>query len=73
MKLSELILAVGDDNIMFQSLNNDAQTIEKNSKGTKFFLTRVLTNMGKKLKRQLKKKERILKHMLMNMLRNLKV
>lgn len=35
MKLSELILAVGDDHVRFQNLNNDAHTIEKTKSGTK--------------------------------------
>lgn len=35
MKISELILAVGDDNIRFQSLNNDAHRIEDTKNGTK--------------------------------------
>lgn len=35
MKLSELILAVGDDNIKCQNILNDAQTIDKNKHGTK--------------------------------------
>lgn len=35
MKMSELILAVGDDNVVFQNLLNDAQTIDKTKHGTK--------------------------------------
>lgn len=35
MKMSELILAVGDDNVVFQNLLNDAQTIDKTRHGTK--------------------------------------
>lgn len=35
MKMSELILAVGDDNVKFQNLLNDALTIEKTKAGTK--------------------------------------
>ena len=35
MKMSELILAVGDDNVAFQNLLNDAQTIDKTKHGTK--------------------------------------
>lgn len=35
MKLSELIRLVGDDNIKFQNLNNDAWEVSKNKRGTK--------------------------------------
>jgi hypothetical protein len=35
MKISELILAVGDDNVKFQNLLNDAQSIDKTKHGTK--------------------------------------
>lgn len=35
MKMSELILAVGDDNVVFQNLLNDAQSVEKTKNGTK--------------------------------------
>jgi hypothetical protein len=35
MKMSELILAVGDENIKFQNLLNDAQAVEKTRAGTK--------------------------------------
>jgi hypothetical protein len=35
MKMSELILAVGDDNVRFQNLTNDAQSIDKTKHGTK--------------------------------------
>lgn len=35
MKLSELVLAVGDDHIRFQNLLTDAQTIDKTKHGTK--------------------------------------
>jgi hypothetical protein len=35
MKMSELILAVGDDNVVFQNLLNDAQDICKTKHGTK--------------------------------------
>lgn len=35
MKMSELILAVGDDNVKFQNLLNDAQSIDKTKHGTK--------------------------------------
>lgn len=35
MKMSELILAVGDENVVFQNLLNDAQTIDKTKDGTK--------------------------------------
>lgn len=35
MKMSELLLAVGDDNVRFQNLLNDAHSIEKNKRGTK--------------------------------------
>mgnify|MGYP001561028301 CR=1 FL=1 len=35
MKISELILAVGDDNVIFQNLLNDAQSIDKTKHGTK--------------------------------------
>lgn len=33
--MSELILAVGDDNVRFQNLLNDAQGIDKTKHGTK--------------------------------------
>lgn len=35
MKMSELILAVGDENVVFQNLLNDAVTIDKTKRGTK--------------------------------------
>mgnify|MGYP007100094249 CR=1 FL=1 len=35
MKMSELILAVGDDNVLMQNLLNDAQQIDKTKHGTK--------------------------------------
>lgn len=35
MKMSELILAVGDENVVFQILLNDAETINKTKRGTK--------------------------------------
>ena len=35
MKMSELILAVGDENVIFQNLLNDAQSIDKTKHGTK--------------------------------------
>lgn len=35
MKLSELIAAVGDENVKFQNLNNDAANIDKTKHGTK--------------------------------------
>lgn len=35
MKVSELILAVGDENVVFQNLDRDAQTIDKTKYGTK--------------------------------------
>lgn len=35
MKMSELILAVGDDNVKFQNLLNDATSIDKTKHGTK--------------------------------------
>lgn len=35
MRLSELIAAVGDDNVRFQNLLDDAQTIDKTKHGTK--------------------------------------
>jgi hypothetical protein len=35
MKMSELILAVGDENVVFQNLLNDAHTIDKTKAGTK--------------------------------------
>lgn len=35
MKMSELILAVGDENVVFQNLLNDAWTIDKTKHGTK--------------------------------------
>ena len=35
MKISELILAVGDDNVIFQNLLNDAHSIDKTKNGTK--------------------------------------
>ena len=35
MKMSELILAVGDDNVVFQNLDRDAHTIDKTKHGTK--------------------------------------
>lgn len=33
--MSELILAVGDDNVIFQNLLNDAVAIDKTKRGTK--------------------------------------
>jgi hypothetical protein len=35
MKMSELILAIGDDKVIFQNLDRDAQTIDKTKHGTK--------------------------------------
>jgi|HubBroStandDraft_2_1064218.scaffolds.fasta_scaffold268332_3 hypothetical protein len=35
MKMSELILAVGDENVIFQALDRDAQSIDKTKRGTK--------------------------------------
>lgn len=35
MKISELILAVGDENVVFQNLLNDAHAIDKTKHGTK--------------------------------------
>lgn len=35
MKMSELILAVGDENVVMQNLLNDAVTIDKTKRGTK--------------------------------------
>lgn len=35
MKMSELIAAVGDENVRFQNLLNDAQTVDKTKHGTK--------------------------------------
>jgi hypothetical protein len=35
MKMSDLILAVGDENVVFQNLDRDAQTIDKTKYGTK--------------------------------------
>jgi len=35
MKMSELILAVGDDSVVFQNLLNDAQSIDKTKAGTR--------------------------------------
>ena len=35
MKISELILAVGDDHVVFQNLLNDAQSVDKTKAGTK--------------------------------------
>ena len=35
MKMSELILAVGDDHVVFQNLDRDAHTINKTKHGTK--------------------------------------
>lgn len=35
MKMSELILAVGDEHVVFQNLSNDAWTIDKTKHGTK--------------------------------------
>jgi len=35
MKMSELILAVGDENVVFQNLLNDAHSIDKTKHGTK--------------------------------------
>ena len=35
MKMSELIAAVGDDNVVFQNLNNDIDGINVTKRGTK--------------------------------------
>lgn len=35
MKMSELILAVGDENVVFQNLLNDAHSVDKTKHGTK--------------------------------------
>lgn len=35
MKMSELILAVGDENVVFQNLLNDADSISKSKHGTR--------------------------------------
>lgn len=35
MKMSELILAVGDENVQIQNLLNDAHSIDKTKHGTK--------------------------------------
>lgn len=35
MKLSELIVAVGDENVTMQNLTNDAHTVDKTKHGTK--------------------------------------
>lgn len=35
MKMSELILAVGDENVIFQNLSNDAHSVDKTKHGTK--------------------------------------
>lgn len=35
MKMSDLILGVGDENVVFQNLDRDAQTIDKTKHGTK--------------------------------------
>lgn len=35
MKMSELILAVGDEHVVFQNLLNDARSIDKTKAGTK--------------------------------------
>ena len=35
MKMSDLILAVGDENVVFQNLDRDAQTVDKTKHGTK--------------------------------------
>ena len=35
MKMSELILAVGDENLRFQNLDRDAHTVDKTKHGTK--------------------------------------
>lgn len=35
MKMSELILAVGDENVTFQNVLNDAATVDKTKRGTK--------------------------------------
>jgi len=35
MKMSELILAIGDDNVKFQNLDHDAAAIDMTKKGTK--------------------------------------
>jgi hypothetical protein len=35
MKMSDLILAVGDENVVFQNLLNDAHSVDKTKDGTK--------------------------------------
>jgi hypothetical protein len=35
MKMSDLILAVGDENVVFQNLDRDAHAIDKTKHGTK--------------------------------------
>jgi hypothetical protein len=35
VKMSELIVAVGDENVRFQNLDQDAHTIDKTKHGTK--------------------------------------
>jgi len=35
MKMSELIATVGDENLRFQNLDQDAQTVDKTKHGTK--------------------------------------
>jgi hypothetical protein len=35
MKMSELMLAVGDENIRFQNLLNDAQSIDQTKRGSR--------------------------------------
>jgi hypothetical protein len=35
MKMSELILAIGDENVIFQNLDRDAETIDKTKRGMK--------------------------------------
>ena len=35
MKMSELILDVGDENVVFQNLDRDAHTVDKTKHGTK--------------------------------------
>lgn len=35
MKMSELILSVGDENVIFQNLTNDAHSIDKTKSGTR--------------------------------------
>ena len=35
MKMSDLILEIGDENVVFQNLDRDAHTIDKTKHGTK--------------------------------------